>query len=559
MPSQLDNTLTEIMDRLTGPGEPLEVVPFKRFGVDLPSLKNAPANLPAFFEQHCTTFAEREFLVDGDLRLTFAEVYALARQCADGLILRYNVARGERVGIAARNSANWVVLYMAVLMSGGCAVLLNGWWTGDEMAAGVDLAQCRLVFADAQRASRFGPAMGQCEVVQFGHGNPREGLAELLGSDAAKLPELTGDDLATILFTSGSTGQCKGAVSDHRGVVQGALSFASQALMIFTYLSGNGDALPAQPSALVAVPLFHVTGEVAVLLTSFAIGRRLVIMTKWQAAEAMRLIEAEKISYFIGVPLMSYEMAMHPEKEKFDLSSCLHFAAGGAPRPIEHVRAVREALPGSYPWLGYGLTETQAVGCGNINENYLEKPGSTGTASRPLVEVEILDDAGAPLPAGTTGEVAIRSIANFLGYWRNPEATAEAVTSDGFFRTGDLGYLDADGYLFIVDRKKDIIIRGGENIAASEVEAAIYAHPDVLEASVFGLPDDRFGEVPVAVFIARAGAELHEDGLRAHLSQHIAAFKIPARFFEEHERLPRLGTEKVDKRALKAKYAQAGN
>ena len=557
MPSQLDNTLKAVMDALTAPGAPLEVVAFRRFGVDLPALKNAPASLPAFFEQYCAQYATREFLIEGDLRLTFAEVYALAQECAETLVSQHKIARGERIGIAARNSANWVIVYMAVLMAGGCAVLLNGWWTGDEMAAGVDLAQCRLVFADPQRASRFGPAMATCEVVQFEHGNAREGLSALLGGGGAVLPTITGDDLATILFTSGSTGQCKGAVSDHRGVVHGALNYAGQALMILTYHNGKGETLPAQPSALVAVPLFHVTGEVAVLLASFAIGRKLVIMTKWDAGEAMRLIEAEKISYFVGVPLMSYEMAMHPNKAKFDLSSCAHFAAGGAPRPVHHVRAVREALPGGYPLLGYGLTETGAVGCGNINENYLDKPGSTGTASRPLVEVEILDDAGAHLPQGATGEVAIRSVANFLGYWRNPEATAAAVTSDGFFRTGDLGYLDADGYLFIVDRKKDIIIRGGENIAASEVEAAIYSHPDVLEASVFGLPDERLGEVPVAVFVARAGSSLHEDDLRAHLARNIAAFKIPARFFEEHEKLPRLGTEKVDKRALKAKYLQA--
>ena len=233
MPSQLDNTLTAVMDALTTPGAPLEVVPFKRFGADLPSLKNAPASLPAFFEQYCAQYAEREFLVDGDLRLTYAEVYARARECAQTLVHRHRIARGERVGIAARNSANWVIVYMAVLMAGGCAVLLNGWWTGDEMAAGVDLAQCRLVLADPQRASRFGPAMATCQVVQFDHGNPREGLAALLGG-GADLPAMNGDDLATILFTSGSTGQCKGAVSDHRGVVHGALNFAGQALMILT-------------------------------------------------------------------------------------------------------------------------------------------------------------------------------------------------------------------------------------------------------------------------------------------------------------------------------------
>jgi acyl-CoA synthetase (AMP-forming)/AMP-acid ligase II len=270
----------------------------------------------------------------------------------------------------------------------------------------------------------------------------------------------------------------------------------------------------------------------------------------------MRQIEAEKVTYFIGVPLMSHEIATHPERAQFDLSSCQFFAAGGAPRPVDHVATIHGAAPHAFPLLGYGLTETNAVGCGNVNQNYLAKPRSTGPASRPIVELAILDDAGMHLAPRDIGEVAIRSVANFIGYWRNEAATAEAVTTDGFFRTGDLGYLDEDGYLFIVDRKKDIIIRGGENIAASEVEAAIYAHPDVIEACVFGLPDARLGEVPVAVFLAREGSGLVEGALRSHLETRIAGFKHPAVFFEEHEHLPRLGTEKVDKRALKARYLQ---
>jgi acyl-CoA synthetase (AMP-forming)/AMP-acid ligase II len=556
MPSQLDRELAAIMDLLTAPGAPLETVQVARFGTYVPAFKNAPASLPAYFERYAAQYGPLDFIIDGEVRLTFAETYALAHEVAAGLIARHYVAPGQPIGIAARNSASWAIVYMAVLMAGGCAVLLNGWWTANEMADGIALSECRLIFADAPRAARLAEIPHGAKILIVNHGDPRTDLADLLGCSGPALPDVGGDDPATILFTSGSTGQSKGAFSDHRGVVHGALSFAAQALMLLTHQTQRSENSPHQPATLVPVPLFHVTGEIVLLLTSMALGRKIILMPRWDPREAMRLIEAEKITYFIGVPLMSHEIATHPERPQFDLSSCQFLAAGGAPRPVEHVATIRSAAPHAYPLLGYGLTETNAVGCGNVNQNYLDKPHSTGPASRPIVEVAILDDAGKHLPSGATGEVAIRSVANFIGYWRNEAATAEAVTADGFFRTGDLGYLDEDGDLFIVDRKKDIIIRGGENIAASEVEAAIYAHPDVAEASVFGLPDARLGEVPVAVFLAREGSGLGEVGLRAHLESHIAGFKIPAKFFEEHEHLPRLGTEKVDKRALKARDLQ---
>jgi acyl-CoA synthetase (AMP-forming)/AMP-acid ligase II len=301
-----------------------------------------------------------------------------------------------------------------------------------------------------------------------------------------------------------------------------------------------------------------VTGEVPLFLQSFAIARKLVLMPKWDAGLAIRLMAEERVSYFVGVPLMSYEIANHPDREKYDLSACKSFAAGGAPRPVEHVTRIKEAFPGGFPLLGYGLTETNAVGCGNFNENYLAKPGSTGRPSLPMVDLAILDDAGNPLPQGQVGEVCIRSVANFRGYWKNPEATAAAFTKDGYFRTGDLGYLDEDGYLFIVDRKKDIIIRGGENISCIEVEDAIYAHEDIGECSVFGLPCERFGEVPAAVYAMKEGrAAITPGELRAFLLERIAPFKVPLehQIWISDEALPRLGTQKIDKRTVKARYA----
>jgi long-chain acyl-CoA synthetase len=282
-----------------------------------------------------------------------------------------------------------------------------------------------------------------------------------------------------------------------------------------------------------------------------------VIMSRWDAAEAMRLIEAEKITYFVGVPLMSYEILTHPDRDKYDLSSCSAYAAGGAPRPPDHVKRLEEEMGGAHPLIGYGLTETNAVGCGNLNENYLAKPGSTGPASKPLVEIAILDDDGVPVAQGERGEICIRSIANFLGYWNNEPATRAAVTEDGFFRSGDIGYLDEDGYVFIVDRKKDIIIRGGENISCQELEAAIHAHDAVAEVAVFGLADAKFGEVPAAVLHLQHGAALDEAGLIDFLKPRLAAFKLPCRVWFSDSPLPRLGTEKIDKVALRAQYGAA--
>ena len=559
MPSPLDLAIDATINRLMTDDGPLTVTYVEKFGVQLPMLAKAPGNMADYLAFFCATHADKEFLVDGDIRLSFGETYAAARVLAGGLVDGHKLQKGDRVGIAARNSANWIIAYMAIVMAGGVATLLNGWWQGGELAEGIRMVGCRYVLADEQRAARLaGHDIGDCELLIFGHdGAPMEGLSVLTskgGGAETPLPALAPTDNATILYTSGSTGQSKGAVSDHRAVVQGAMSYVGQTLVFFELLSSTGQAMPAQPSALVNVPLFHVTASIPLVLQSFAIGRKLVLMPKWDAEEAMRIIEKERISYFVGVPLMSIELATHPNRHKYDLTSCTAFAAGGAPRPVEHVKKIRKEMSWGYPLLGYGLTETNGVGCGNFTDNYLEKPTSTGPATKPLVEVQMLDDDGNVLPQGERGEVGIRTIANFNGYWNNEQSTRDAFTADGFFRTGDIGYLDEDGYLFIVDRKKDIIIRGGENISCPEVEAAAYEHESIAELSVFGIADDKYGEVPGIVYHTKDGIKLTEDELKAFLAPRLAPFKIPAYFWQVAEPLPRLGTQKIDRVALRREY-----
>jgi long-chain acyl-CoA synthetase len=558
----LDQRIAGAYAKLTAEGGPMATATIQKGGRDYPVIATAPPNLAHYFAATCMMHADKEFIVSGDERLTFIQVYGAARKLAGALVADHGVKPGDRIGIAMRNAPGWIVLYMATLMAGGVAVLLNGWWQGEELKAGIEDVDCALVFADAERARRLDAAghAGSARIIPVDIAQPlNAALAPLLGgkgNEDTLLPELAGEDLATILFTSGSTGRSKGAYSDHRAVVQGTYTYIALVLVQLALATEDGKIgeNPPQPSLLLSVPLFHVTGEVPMLLVSFALGRKLVMMPKWDVVAAMMLIEKERITGFTGVPLMSFELTSHPDRHKYDLSSLQGLAGGGAPRPVEHVKRIMDELPNAPPSLGYGLTETNGVGCGNMSTNYLAKPTSTGTAYRPLVEIGILDDAGNCMPQGEKGEVAIRSIANFSGYWNRPDATAAAIMPDGWFRSGDIGYLDPEEYLFIVDRKKDIIIRGGENISCQEVEAVLYEHPAVAEACVFGLPDERLGEVPGAVVHLHPGSSVAQDALRAHVKERLAAFNVPEKVWIEANPLPRLGTEKIDKVGLRARF-----
>jgi len=555
MPSELDRRFDEALARVTGPGGTLAI---SKDELGRAIVTNFPGTVPGLFHASCAMNSSNEAIVMGEERLTFAELDALSERAAHGLVAR-GIRKGDRIAIAMRNCPAWVVSYMAIVKAGGVATLLNGWWEPLEMEHAVHLTEPRLIIADPQRAKRIAERCERFETIGLPIEQPvEEAIAPLLegATDTAPLPEVSPDDDATILFTSGSTGEAKGALSTHRAVTTGVYSYATGLIVLRELLTQEGRP-PGVPRTLVNVPLFHVTGEVPVMLNSFVVGRCMVMMPKWDAGEALRLIEKEKITYFVGVPTMSLELMTHPDRHKYDLSSLKDITGGGAPRPVSHVERLRQEFPDAQPALGYGLTETNAVGCINFWSNYADKPGSTGRPALPFVEVAILGERDRHLPAGETGEIAIRTAANVKCYWQMPDATGALFTPDGYVRSGDIGYLDEDGYLFIVDRKKDIIIRGGENISAAEVEAEFYACPAVAESAVFGAADERLGEVPVAVIYVKDGERLDEAQLRAFLDGRLAKFKIPERIIISAEPLPRLGTGKIDRRALKARYAQS--
>ncbi len=564
--TDLDKAIDAATAAITAPGGQLALGTANIRGVDYPVFEAAPQSLRDYLAFFLATNADKEFIVYQGERFTFADVQAQSVRIAAALQARHGIAKGDRIAIAMRNYPEWVSTFLAAVMVGAVVVPMNAWWKSDELAYGIRDSGTRLVFADEERLRRIREIEGldvTVVAVRTSHQVAAQLGAETLEDAIAAsppapwyLPPIYPEDDATIMYTSGSTGAPKGAVSTHRAIVSGSMNYLVQGLSMLQLAQAAGTELPAQQVMLLNVPLFHITGLVPVLLVSIAIGRKLVIMYRWDAGEALQLIEKERATYFVGVPTMSLELMQHPDRDKYDLSSLLDIAGGGAPRPAEHVGRLAEAFPGKNPAIGYGLTETNGVGAGNIRENYRLRPESTGRASKPLVELAIFDDAMKPLAAGEVGEVCIRSVANVRGYWNKPEATASAFTRDGWFRTGDLGRLDEDGYLFIVDRKKDIIIRGGENIAAAEVEAAIYSHPAVAEASVFGLPDERLGEIVGAVVYPKGGEPLEGEAIMQFVARDLAAFKVPARVWVVDQPLPKLGSGKIDKVSLRAHYRE---
>jgi long-chain acyl-CoA synthetase len=542
---------------VTAPGERYELEMIDIDGRPVRAFKNAPPSLREIFAS-ARARGEETFLVYEDERWSFAEVMTHVDALGALLVERYGVAPGDRVAIGMRNYPEWVIAFAAITSIGAVSVSLNAWWTPDELDYALEDCGAAVLVADIERVER---GLAACErlgcrilavraPVDLPDGVDRWEEVRDLG---APMPDVTvTPDLdATILYTSGTTGNPKGAVSTHRAVVQALMGFGCKTVLdrLRRPPTPEAEAAASSPVFILIVPLFHVTGCVPVMLSCFSAGLKLVMMYKWDADRALELIERERVTNFVGVPTQSWDLLESPRFAETDTSSLLSVGGGGAPAPPELVKRVASSFKAGRPSIGYGMTETNAYGPGNGGQDYLDHPTSTGRGT-PILEIAVRDEVGNDVPVGERGEIWFHGPHLIRGYWNKPEATAETIV-DGWLRSGDIGRVDAEGFVYVEDRAKDMVLRAGENVFSAEVEAAIYEHPAVYEAAVFGVPHERLGEEVATVVYVRPGQELTVEGLQDHVRARLAAFKVPSIVHFVHEALPRNPAGKILKRDLR--------
>ena len=562
-------SLREIEALLCAPGAPFEMDTVPVRGVPTRVWKNAPASLAALAAVG-RSHGDATFLVYEDERVSFAAWHrAVAALAAE--LRGLGVVKGDRVALASRNLPEWPVVFFAVTVLGAICVPLNAWWTGAELVYGLGNSGSKVLICDGERLARIAPhraelpALEHVIVSRLAEAAPAASagvlrLEDLIGTSAqwaglpdADLPEadLAPDDPATILYTSGTTGHPKGALGTHRNLVTNILSGGFSAARS---VLRREDALPApaRKVILTVIPLFHATACSATLMGAVAAGHTIVLMYKWDPVLAFGIIEREKVNITGGVPTIAWQLLEHPERGNYDLSSIEAIGYGGAPSAPELVRKIHEVF-GALPGNGWGMTETSATVASHSAEDYLNRPTSCGPPVA-AADLEIRADDGVTLlPSGEVGELWARGPMIVAGYWNNPEASA-ATFVDGWVRTGDLAWLDEEGFCFIADRAKDMLIRGGENIYSSEVENALYEHPAVTDAAVVGVPHRTLGEEPAAVVHLAPGSSASEAELQAFVRTRIAAFKVPVRILFLDETLPRNANGKILKKDLRALF-----
>ena len=561
---------SEAVAAVTAPGERFETGTVDIGGIPTTVFVNGPRSLRDVFDT-ARSRGDATFLVYEDERWGFDEVMRQVDALGALLVDTYGVRKGDRVAIGMRNYPEWVVAFAAITSVGAISVSLNALWTDDELGWALEDCGATVLIADRERVDRTAEAAAKLNVrvlgVRLGDASGAGGGDDALaGVDrweqalplGAPLPQVDigPDDDATILYTSGTTGRPKGAVSTHRAVTQALMGYSCRAA-VDRLRRGSAATTPANPpSFILIVPLFHVTGSIPVMLGCFASGLKLVIMYKWHPERALELIERERVTNFVGVPTQSWDMLQSPRFAEFDTSSLVAVGGGGAPAPPELVRKVDASFAKAKPNIGYGMTETNAYGPQNNGDDYLTHPTSTGRTT-PILQVEVRDEAGNAVPVGERGEIWFKGPNLIRGYWNRPEATAETIV-DGWLRTGDIGRVDDEDFVYVEDRAKDMVLRGGENVYCAEVEAALYEHPAVHEAAVFGVPHERLGEEVAAVVVPRTGAAVSADELQAHVRERLAGFKVPSRIAVWDQPLPRNPAGKVLKRDLRDDMTPAG-
>ena len=521
-------------------------------GVPTKVFVNAPPSLRAIWDGSAA-HGENVYLVYEDQRITFTEAHGMVRALAAWLT-EHGVAKGDRVALAMRNYPEWAIGFWAIQALGGVAVPLNAWWTGPELAYGLADSGARVLLADDERLERIRPLLDETKVEHVLEVRTPAWDDVVSGADPP-LPtiEIGPEDDATIMYTSGTTGRPKGATHTHRnfgnflmqGVYRGAMAAA--------------DAPPPDPDApaplplstLLTFPLFHVGGLQSFLLPYTAGGGKVVLMYKWDADLAVELVEREQVTAVAGVPTTVFQLLETAQAKGKSLSTLTGISSGATLVPPELVRRIDEQFASrAAPGNGYGLTETTGAAIANFGAAYVANPESVGKPISPVIELRIAGPDGDEVRTGDVGEIWLKGPTVVRGYFGLEEATAQAFT-DGWFHTGDLGRLDDEGNLYVVDRLKDVIIRGGENIYAAEVEAALYEHPDITEAAIIGIPHDRLGEEVGAVVRARDGVKITEEDVREHVAARLASFKVPARVWITEDELPRNASGKILKRELR--------
>lgn len=548
-------TFQEACAAVCAPGTPFEISEVEVRGLSTKVFTGTPPNIRHLFASAAAR--TDDFIVYEDERWTMPEVLDLAGRIGSALQKDLGVAHGDRVAIAMRNFPEWIATFVAVTSIGAVAVPLNAWWVTDEIVFALDDSGAKVVFADDERIARIVDAptgaVAASVVAVRTTGDLPDGvllLDELL-TDGATMPvvEIDPDDDVTILYTSGTTGRPKGAVSTHRALLSALMSFAARAAVAAIREPADPGVDQPQTAFMLCVPLFHVTGLVPVMLGAFVSGAKLVVTHRWDPDRALELIEREQVTNFVGVPTMSWDLLEAASFADRNTSSLRSVGGGGAPMPPELVRRIDDNFSRGRPGLGYGMTETNAYGPQNAGDDFISHPTSTGRAV-PVMDIRVTDPEGNTLAVGETGEIWFRAPSLIRGYWNRPEATSETIV-DGWLRSGDIGHLDDEGYVYVSDRAKDMVLRGGENIFCAEVEAAIYEHPAVYEAAVYGIPDERLGEQLACHVMVKEGASMSVAELRGFVGERLAKFKVPTMVTFVTEQLPRNASGKILKRDLR--------
>jgi long-chain acyl-CoA synthetase len=562
---------------LTAPGARFEMEEKVIGGVRLRTYKQAPPTI-RHLVLNSANWGEREFLVYQDERVTYSAHLKAVSKLAHALRETYGVRKGDRVALIMRNYPEWAVAFFATLSLGAIATPMNSWWTGEEMEYGLSDSGSSVAIIDVERLERlreYLPGLKMLKHLLVSRGVEQEAdsriapLESVIGDPkswaslpAAALPDvdLDADDEATIMYTSGTTGKPKGALATHRAIISNVFNGLSCQARIFLRM---GEAPPVRDPqkdpprvGLQSIPFFHATGAFANLIPCLLNADKIVTMYKWDVLDGLKLIEREKVTTIGGVPAIAWQVLEHPDRDKYDLSSIQFVSYGGAPSAPELVATIKRRFPAGMATNGWGMTETCATSCVNLGKDYELRPESAG-APAPAVDFKIVGANGETLGPNQVGELWCKGPHITKAYWNKPEASAKTFI-DGWVVTGDIAKLDEEGFVYLLDRAKDMLIRGGENIYCIEVESALYDHPAIMDAAVVGIPHKVLGEEVGAVVQRKPGTSVTQEELRSYVAAHLAGFKVPVEIQIQDEPLPRNANGKIMKADLRPRFKPRG-